>query len=282
MKTLLTIDKLVILGRASEFLERWLSKNTTTEVESRNSAKWPYRWNYHMVDGSLLQVGENKPGERPKIRFEFNPNKAIHSYEYDGKFSMGIVESVLTKIRFDRVSRIDIAIDYYGDLRSVRWSEPGGRKRRPIYSGSGELETLYIGSRESELMWRIYNKAKEQKNDSKGHWWRVEAEIKFSKGSGLHPWYDPFVGLEGRLGHELLGLSWEEMAKVEFLENHPEVWGTLNGRTRKKYRELMGRIGEEIDPQPSLIWENEKDNVLAHIASYEKLATLLACNDSIA
>lgn len=82
-----------------------------------------------------------------------------------------------------RATRIDIAIDLkdeevdasamYEHLAAI--AEYGKRRTISIIRSDRGL-TIYLGSRSSDFMLRIYDKAKEQKID--GHWWRFEAECK--------------------------------------------------------------------------------------------------------
>lgn len=92
----------------------------------------------------------------------------------------------------DRCNRIDLAIDVYNgkldpadyyDVYSAGTATTRCRDVNLLISQSGK--TLYIGSRESEVMMRIYDKAKQL--GMEGDWKRVELEIKGSRARRLAP-----------------------------------------------------------------------------------------------
>jgi hypothetical protein len=74
-------------------------------------------------------------------------------------------------------SRVDVAVDVqrHFDVPGAysRWQGITRTKITAI-----EDETLYIGSRKSELFWRIYNKATEMGRPEKAPLWRFEIELK--------------------------------------------------------------------------------------------------------
>jgi len=90
--------------------------------------------------------------------------------------------------RYDRCSRIDLALDAENEGLSILKLSAAMRKGKAltrtdkfshIKSNDGG-ETLYIGSRVSELFMRIYNKAAEQGNkpENPADWIRIELECK--------------------------------------------------------------------------------------------------------
>jgi len=94
-----------------------------------------------------------------------------------------------------RCSRIDLAIDTKNEGLSIRYLAKLTRKNlatMPIkaYShikSSDGGETLYLGSRTSELFMRIYNKAAEQGNkpENPNDWVRIELECKGSRAAQI-------------------------------------------------------------------------------------------------
>lgn len=91
------------------------------------------------------------------------------------------------EVEGDRCSRIDLAIDCHNSALNI------GKLASDVKSGNGEFsskvyshivsqdggETLYLGSRTSELFLRIYNKSAEQAIS--GDWVRIELECKGSR-----------------------------------------------------------------------------------------------------
>jgi hypothetical protein len=140
-----------------------------------------FQHNFSFPDGSFFQYGENfQTGSREETgRLEFNPNKCTWK----------IVHNIIRRLKFPKITRLDVAIDYYNiDLSEFDVIGNTARKCEKIFSRSGKLETFYHGSRHSDIFTRIYDKAKEsQKNklldveeeiQSDLLWWRVEAVIK--------------------------------------------------------------------------------------------------------
>lgn len=76
-----------------------------------------------------------------------------------------------------RPSRIDIAVDVerHFDVPGA-YSQWQGQTRTKITAI--EDQTLYIGSRKSELFWRIYDKAEELGRPELSPLWRIELELK--------------------------------------------------------------------------------------------------------
>lgn len=94
-----------------------------------------------------------------------------------------------------RCSRIDLAIDTKNEGMSIRTLANFTRKNlstMPIKAfshikSSDGGETLYLGSRASELFMRIYNKAAEQGNkpENPADWIRIELECKGSRAAQI-------------------------------------------------------------------------------------------------
>lgn len=264
----MSCDKLVVIGKETMMLELWLNKSYA--VKKHGIARLPYKQYFEFLDGSFLQVGERKSGGMASIRYEFNPNKP----SLKDANGVDIVTGVLGCIAFERFSRIDIAIDYYDiDLAMAKWIQMERSKSTKEYrDAGGRLETLYIGSRESNLMHRIYNKAKERNDKGEqydGLWWRVEAQCSFDRQQGLHPWFNPFAGLTCSLETEFKDISWEDIAKLSYLANHPERFARLNPKTKKKYKEMLVENSKVLTPAPAEVYEKENDQLFAQLATYE-------------
>lgn len=257
----MSCDKLVVIGEESPYLEFFLNNNLS--VVRHGIAKMPYKYFFTFTDGSFLQVGEKKSGYKARVRYEFNPNKCL----------MEVVSGVLGAIIFERFSRIDVAIDYHQDLSLIRWLYSIAKSKRYFVDKANKLETLYIGSPESNLMHRIYNKAKERNDNGepvKGFWWRLEAVCKFDKEQMLHPWFNPFEGLVGVLDDEMNIDNWEDNAKVQYLLSHPELFAQLNYRTRKKYKDLIVSSSKHLKPSPEDVYKKENDKLFAQLAEFKR------------
>lgn len=261
----MSCDKLVVIGREMMMLENFLNKSLV--VKKHGIARLPYRHFFELIDGSFLQVGERKSGHSASVRYEFNPNKCVPE----------VVWGILRCIKFERYSRIDIAIDYYGiDLGGAMWIQHFERTKGINYyvDGGGRLETLYIGSRESNLMHRIYDKARERKKageEVEGFWWRVEAECKFDKEQAIHPWYNPFERIECLLENDFGGLAMKDRAMVEYLQRHPNEWSKLDSRNKRKYRDMIAGESSKLNPSPSDVYKKENDKLYQQLVAYEEI-----------
>ena len=93
----------------------------------------------------------------------------------------------------ENVSRLDLAVDceldspatslsrqIYRDVQLTPCVNGRPPQRRLIVSGDGG-STVYVGSRASEQMGRVYDKGVESKTRPAGHWWRWEVEYKGGK-----------------------------------------------------------------------------------------------------
>ncbi|MDD2802033.1 MAG: hypothetical protein PHE96_11295 [Methylococcales bacterium] len=110
------------------------------------------------------------------IRIEFNPNKCDLNY-LPAFFALLKSHS----FQFARVSRLDIAIDYFRYLNPLCWRCANTRKKNHFLDGD-LLKTLYFGASSSDLQIRVYDKSFELKEkiglDLGTDFWRVEAQIK--------------------------------------------------------------------------------------------------------
>lgn len=126
----------------------------------------------------------NKAGVRVNFSRPGSPN-GVHVVYSGGTLKVyGWQEILQTSNRLHgRVTRIDIAydvLDQYIDIMGLYNEVKAGRcittSKKYSYIEGNSGQTLYIGSRQSERMLRIYDKAAE--TGSPGHWTRFELEVK--------------------------------------------------------------------------------------------------------
>ena len=132
-------------------------------------------------------------------RVDWNPNREDLKYcvtmtgdDLRAAAEMGTEAKTLMRQAAQRLgsaTRIDLAIDVFDGGKTAadafQWSEDGkmtytARSTRFVQgreSGKGSGDTLYIGSRTSQRMVRIYDKGKEQKLPD-ADWLRIEIELK--------------------------------------------------------------------------------------------------------
>lgn len=248
-----SVDRLTILGYANDRFKPFIENSIF--VLDKRSAKLPYKEQWHCVDGSLIQLGD-----KDIIRYDFNPNN-VRSGEHEKH-----VFQLLKTIKHARLSRIDIAFDFYGhDLSEYTWLDYRSRKRNYWTDSSNKLETLYIGAKDSEWKIRIYDKAKEQKDDTGLCWWRIEAQL---RAGFAEDWEDinPFDGLLAvKSNFEHLDVSWDMKAKLEYLMNHPEQFAKLAKGTKSKFKQLLGAYGEYLPVDIQQLYKKQKKDLRAQV-----------------
>ena len=112
------------------------------------------------------------------LRIEFNPNKCTLD---SVRFLLGHCAEHQLSPRFIRIARFDLAVDYYRFFNPEFITCRFARKSFLAYGTAG-IESLYFGSRQSQTMFRVYNKRQEQIDQGEGDpgrdWWRIELESK--------------------------------------------------------------------------------------------------------
>lgn len=252
-----SIDRLTILGYAHDNFEYFV-KNSIF-LESERFAKLPYTSQWTCVDGSLLQYGEDDK----KVRYDFNPNK-VRGQEHEKE-----VYQLLKVIKHATLSRIDIALDFENeDLGRYEWLDYKTRKRNYWTTGHHKLQTLYIGSKDSEWKLRIYDKAEEQKDRTGRVWWRVEAQL---RGHYAEMWekINPFEDVHAVKPRGLdEGHTIQTRAMLEFLINNPKEFDKLSKNAKTKYKQLLGAYAEPIPVSMQTFYEQKKSDLLQQVQSW--------------
>lgn len=124
----------------------WYKSNPDTPY----SDKW-------LLVGDLGYIELNKFEYR--LYWEFNPNKIDMNHELFSE-AYGDIYSVLCLARYAWYSRVDIALDMDLDL-DKHYIFSKTKKKQVIYLNGNKKESHYFGSRQSEIMFRFYDKEKE-------------------------------------------------------------------------------------------------------------------------
>lgn len=257
-----SIDRLTVLGKTKyiDLFEQSLRNKST--VKKVVGANFPYRKAFITIDGAWIGIRGEDIKTVPPLRVDFNPN----SISPEGAKEL---HEILDMVTCKRLSRIDVAIDYYGkDMSNMEWHEEVERSRRVYTSRMGRLETIYLGAPSSERQTRIYDKGLEQKVDYA--WWRVESQARMKRGDKLFQ-DNPFQGLYAyEKGSEYEGLSIQERAVLQYIEQNPTAIAELEKRKRQHYRKLMQTTENKLKPQPCDVFEKEKGNLLQQIAIWHQ------------
>lgn len=263
----ISIDRLTVCGNAFGDVERFYRNSEF--VKSIGFAKYPYREYITFLDGSILQVAEKSAVRMDKVkelRYEFNPNNKT--------FEKGQL-SVLKILKDAHVTRVDIAMDIKDvEMGQWKWIDSKSRKTNVWYDGKGNVETYYIGGKESEKKIRIYNKAVEQGLENEV-WWRVEVQLRgktaedFRRGS-LKDWenMNPFNDIVPVVDGEFPELEIKERAMVKYLIQYPSGFGELSRNSRAKYKKLVQGLAswETIDLRTE--WNKKSSDVASELQAW--------------
>jgi len=164
-------------------LDGWLGERVEREVGWRG---W-YSRSAHVLDGGIVGWCEDRAqAERQGVLVDL-PGRACAS------LGERLVPFLGWCVEHGSVRRLDLAIDDRAGLVTlgrIKAAEAAGAvvsraRSRPTFVGDvlqrpGEGWTLYYGSRKSEGLVRIYDKAAERGGEARngGHWVRVELEAK--------------------------------------------------------------------------------------------------------
>jgi len=181
-----------------------------------------------------------------KGRIDFNPTKLGTFVDSDIK---GFIHEIFIQPHF---SRADVACDIYNlpDELVNQYQMADAISYRPIYGRSGEVETMYWGSRSSERQVRLYNKYIEQGrkkqyiHDDVKTWWRLEVQLRRSKAS---EWNKVLTEtLESFCALEFMPVDWSATDKIMLtgLKNNHGLWGEMHRNTRPKYRKKLKEIAK--------------------------------------
>lgn len=234
----MSIDRLTICGNLFGSLEYFFSNCEQTKTKC--FAKYPYRDQIQFLDGSVLQVAEKslvQTGKIKELRYDFNPNN--EKYEKLHMQVIGLMKDV-------HITRLDVAFDVYDiDMGNWQWIDSLGRPYNVYYSGSGEVETWYVGGKDSELRVRIYNKAKEKKMKDV-IWWRVEVQMRGEVAKMVQEYnviYNPFEHVTPVVNSGFPELDIKTRAMVRYLIDNPQAFNELSKKTRAEYRKLIRLVG---------------------------------------
>ena len=173
MEVEVSIDRLTIVAYDSGSFSTLLENSLYIKYKGFSS-NYGFRHSYSGLNGEHIEVGD-----KGKVRIDFNPNKA----------DMEQIGLIMGKLKYPYLTRMDIAVDYFGkDLSQIEWTSKGKRKRNAWIDQKGVLETLYIGAPSSDKRFRIYNKRLERleageeidPRGKEGHW-RVEVQKRYKE-----------------------------------------------------------------------------------------------------
>lgn len=267
MELEVSIDRLTIVAYDSGSFSTLLENSLYIKGKGFSS-NYGFRHAYSGLNGEHIEVGE-----KGKVRLDFNPNKA----------DMEQIALIMGKLKYPHLTRMDIAVDYFGkDLSHLEWSSSGKRKRNKWTDQNGVLETLYIGAPSSDKRFRIYNKRLERleageeadPRGKEGHW-RIEVQKRFKERDLI---IDPIEYLLPNL-FDISPISshidlshiekFSERMIVAGLLARPEEISKADKKTKAKYNKLieeakaLNTVPLAITPQQA--YEKEKSRLAGQL-----------------
>lgn len=267
-----SIDRITIIAFDTGSFSEGLRDNIYIR-ERDFSRNFGFRYTYSGQNGECIEIGD-----KGKVRLDFNPNNA----------NMNEIGRIMRCLKYPHLTRLDIAVDYFGEnLSRVEWDSEKRRKRNYWIDADGTLETLYIGAPSSDKRFRIYNKELERKENSHGEWeqdwemhldkhplakhghWRVEVQKRFKERDNI---LDPkeyflpdlfdIVPLD-RI--DLSHLEGMDRVVVQGLISDPSLAKGLNKNTRAKYNKMIKEAKKQspiaLAVTPQQAYEKEKSRL---------------------
>lgn len=278
-----SIDKLVACGARSYSFELDDYLEETSFLKYRSIAKYPYREFFAMLDGSNIQVAEieqTRKGNLKDLRVEFNPTKKSFNVEH---------AKMLRTLDNPHFTRIDVAFDFEVDMSSWRWIDLQARPQRHYYGRNGKLETVYVGGKDSNIIYRIYNKAEESKKNrkknneefdfedkGKKYWWRIEVQFRRESAQTFFENIDTDINIfddvfpvahyfdndESKWDDFLKsGLDVKDRAMLHYLIDFPESFAELSPNTRSKYKKMMKSVSSYVGAHIRTVYKKNKPSL---------------------
>lgn len=210
-----------------------------------------------------------KSFERRNFRMEFNPSKiTLEQSEWLQSKIMYILDNV-------GITRLDLAFDCDFDLSYCDFEYKHALKSHEIKSSTKKIETMYFGSRNSDVFYRIYDKKVELK-EKQGVLiedpilWRYEVELKNADfienvlKSGLNIFDDKRI-----IQYDIDTLPVMDNLIITGLIAKPKLMDKLSKNTRTKYRKIMKSLGgNDITPIFNKKLHEKKPELIGQINSW--------------
>lgn len=211
----------------------------------------------------LQESKEKSKAEGKPVRLEFNPNK----YRKTGGAEKHLLQLIST-MNDIHLSRRDVALDIFDqDLNDYNILDERGRKIIEYKDSNRRLETMYLGSKQSEEQLRIYDKALEQGcKDKDKKWWRIEGQMRgdSAREFGLNPFRK--VRIVRKSDYKNLPLK--ERAILLLLQADPDSIKELSKNSRTKYKKMLEEDVTEVSILPDKIFFEHMEELEQDINSW--------------
>lgn len=264
-----TIDKITVLGNVKDKHQfiRSLELSLIVGKQITSKSYWMYRYAYELIGNVGIICFEPIVRDIPFVRYQFNPKYRTDQTVREEQ------DKILSMFKDGHLSRLDVAIDTRLNVREMKILDEKERKRKIVHGRYGRLETVYIGSRESETYIRIYDKKAEKENKgetlSEPVYWRIEAEIKRDKANtlleeneALRTAYNPFDGV--KLVGYWKDVDVEQRIILDAIADNPDLLHQMPKRKRQKYRKLI-QEKKDVLFDPAEVYKKNKAVLAAQL-----------------
>jgi len=250
-----SLDRLTILAEANaELFMDWLLKSPYVAVEVPTiKHSGHFRYEIRLIDG-LGHISINTDSPKVKaVRYEVNTNnfKEVGRERLKEGF-----EKIMSWLKHIHFSRLDIAIDI-NTFGFRKWKVSCSRSvKKSYFEGRyGDLETIYFGTRQSDFMYRIYDKAKQLKEvksiELGKEMWRFELQINTSRqveeflSGNWNPFMDLFIEGQAVSKGRLDELSPIDELVIKGILEEPSKLNEFSRKYKEKYKKLLKTFGEK-------------------------------------
>jgi len=274
----LKIDKMTIVGQLNTELSYAL-QNAADESHVRiEGARTGYIKGQFFFYGGLEPVYYcyddimAKSFDKRNFRMEFNPSKITFEQ------SQWLKDKIIYLLDDVGVTRLDLAFDCDFDLSLFSFEFKNALKSSEHKDRTGKIETMYFGSRNSDIYYRIYNKKLELKEKQDviiedPIFWRYEIEMKNTSAiekiieSGFSIFDDKRI-----IQYDVDSLSTEQNLMVTGLLAKPHLMGDLSKYARTKYRKLLKSLdGNDVTYLFKSELDKKKPELIGEINSWRGL-----------
>ncbi|OMD88142.1 hypothetical protein BSK49_15905 [Paenibacillus odorifer] len=261
----ISIDRLTLLGNwtykgPDKFQKLLDNYKYDIRITKGNKTRTPSGFIFY--DKCFFEIIDKlKFKDARSFRLDFNPNKLT------AKEIQFLKRKILPLLSDVSATRIDLAFDIELNLEEYQFIEDNHPRKRMYIRGRGlELQTLNIGSQESDYRVTIYNKllerkaklsmnpeevSREEENllETKKNWWRVEFKLEGQAAlveTNLNAFseYNVFRGLKIYKPNYKAVDDIRTRAMMFYLINHENEWGNLTWESKKKYKECFEAFSE--------------------------------------
>ena len=218
-------------------------------------------------------VNSNAMGKR-NFRMEFNPSKITSEQ------TQWLKDRIIYVLDDVGITRLDLAFDCDFDLSLFNFEFKSALKSSEHKDRTGKIETMYFGSRNSDIYYRIYNKKLELKEKQdviidEPILWRYEIEMKNADTiEKIIDYKLPIFDDKRIIQYDVDSLPVNDSLIITGLLAKPELMGRLSKNTRTKYRKMLKSLGG-FDVTPLFIEKlnEKKPELIGQINSWRKITS---------